>query len=284
MRCPWALPLCLTMAAIAASPACGSEPASPLVVCADPNDLPFSNRAGQGFENQLARLLAHAMHAPLQYVWWAQRRGYVRSTLNESKCRLWPGVATDTDTVTTTRAYYRSTYEFVTRRDRDLIGLTLDDPRLESLSLGVQMIGNNATNTPPAHALARRGITEHVRGYMLYGQYDQPNPVARIIEAVEHGEIDVALVWGPVAGYFARRASVPLRLEPITPRLDGPGLPMTYAISVGVRQGDLALRDRINEILEREKPRIDRLLHAYGIPLLPAPANAVAETASGTRP
>src|SRR5579859_5403422 len=123
MRCPWALLLWLTMSAIAASPARASQGISPLVVCADPNDLPFSNRAGQGFENQLARILAHAMHAPLQYLWWAQRRGYVRSTLDESKCRLWPGVATDTDTVTTTRPYYRSTYEFVTRRDRHLSGL-----------------------------------------------------------------------------------------------------------------------------------------------------------------
>jgi mxaJ protein len=237
-----------------------------LTVCADPNDLPFSNRAGQGFENKIATLLAKDMDARIQYVWWAQRRGYLRSTLDEARCDLWPGVASGIDLVTTTRPYYRSTYVFVTQRDRHLQGLSLDDPRLRSLSIGVQMIGNNASNTPPAHALARRGITDNVRGYMLYGDYNQPNPAAAIVDAVVRGHIDVALVWGPLAGYFASRSGVPLRLEAVSPDVDDPRLPMAFSISVGVRRGNDGLRDTVDQILERERPRIDALLHAYHVP------------------
>ncbi|MGA8707087.1 MAG: substrate-binding domain-containing protein [Steroidobacteraceae bacterium] len=239
-----------------------------LVVCADPNNLPFSNRSGQGFENKLAELLARDMRAHVEYVWWAQRRGYVRSTLNEARCDLWPGVATGVDMVSTTHPYYRSTYVFVTRRARHLTGLSLDDPRLKRLSIGVQMIGNDATNTPPAQALALRGITDNVHGYMLYGNYAQANPAAAIVRAVEQGDIEVALVWGPLAGYFGSRSRVPLRLEPVDP--SSPRLPMSYDISVGVRRGNAALRDTIDQILERERPRIDALLRAYHIPQAPA--------------
>jgi mxaJ protein len=264
-----------SMAAIAsdAQDAGDADPVShaphTLVVCADPNNLPFSNRAGQGFENKLADLLAHDMGVRVEYVWWAQRRGYVRNTLNEARCDLWPGVATGVDRVSTSKPYYRSTYVFVTRRDRRLTGLSLNDPRLHTLSIGVQMIGNNATNTPPAHALAHRGITDNVHGYMLYGLYDHPNPSATIVEAVAHGDIDVALVWGPLAGYFAGHSPVPLRLEPVTPSFDGPQLPMAYSISVGVRRGNTVLRDQVDQILERERPRVDALLAAYHVPQAP---------------
>jgi mxaJ protein len=243
----------------------GAEaPLRTLVVCADPNNLPFSNRAGEGFENKLAELLARDMNARVEYVWWAQRRGYVRSTLNEARCDLWPGVATGVDTVSTTQPYYRSTYVFVTRRARHLTGLSFDDPRLKQLALGVQMIGNNATNTPPAQALAMHGITDNVRGYMLYGNYEHANPSAAIVRAVERGDIDVALVWGPLAGYFASRSAVPLRLEPVS--AGPPQLPMSYDISVGVRRGNAALRDTIDEILQRERTRVEALLRAYHVP------------------
>ncbi len=274
MRCARALlgtVLVLTAMALVASVGSAAETHPPtLVVCADPNDLPFSNRSGQGFENKLAELLARDMNAHIEYVWWAQRRGYVRSTLNEARCDLWPGVATGVDTVSTTRPYYRSTYVFVTRRARHLTGLSLDDPRLKQLAIGVQMIGNNATNTPPAQALARRGVTDNVRGYMLYGNYAHANPSAPIVRAVERGDIDVALVWGPLAGYFASRSRVPLRLEPVNPSSEAPQLPMSYEISVGVRRGNTALRDAIDRILERERPRVDALLRQYHVPQAPS--------------
>jgi mxaJ protein len=251
-------------AAVAAGPAALQE--RKLVVCADPNNLPFSNRAGEGFENKLAKMLADDMGAHLSYVWWAQRRGFARNTLNEGACDVWLGVASGVDRVATTRPYYRSTYVFVTRADERLQWLTLDDPRLKSLKIGVQMVGNDAMNTPPAHSLARRGLIDNVRGYMLYGDYEKPSPPAAIVAAVARGEVDVALVWGPLAGYFASLSSVALRIEPVTPALDDSQWPMVYDISMGVRRDNLQLRGQIESILRKERPRIDALLSTYHIP------------------
>lgn len=246
-----------------------ATPTPRLVVCADPNNLPFSNRAGQGFENKLVELLAREMQAQVEYVWWAQRRGYRRGTLAEGRCDLWPGVASGVQSIATTRPYYRSSYVFVTRADMPLAGLTLDDQRLKSLSIGVQMVGNDAMNTLPAHSIARRGLIRQVRGYLLYGNYEQTNPPAAIVDAVAHGSIDVAMMWGPLAGYFAHRSTVPLRLEPIVPQQDGAALPMAHDISVGVRKQDLGLRNRLDNILAQRKPEIDALLRAYHVPQLP---------------
>jgi mxaJ protein len=237
-----------------------------LTVCADPNNLPFSNRAGQGFENKLAELLARDLHARLDYVWWAQRRGYVRNTLNEGKCDLWPGVASSVDMLATTRPYYRSTYVFVTRAGDNLAGLNLDDPRLRRLRLGVQMVGDDGSNTPPAHALTRRGMVANVRGFMLYGDYRQPNPPAAIVRAVASGEIDVGLVWGPLAGFFAARSPVPLRTEPVTPWLDDTSWPMVYDISVGVQRGNTRLLSEVDHVLADRHGEIEALLDRYHVP------------------
>lgn len=247
------------LAATAAAPA-------PLVVCADPNNLPFSNGEGEGFENKVAALVAADLHRPIRYVWWAQRRGYVRNTLTEQKCDLWPGVAAGVEMISTTRPYYRASYMFVTRADRPLAGLTLDDPRLRTLSIGVQMVGNDAMNTPPAHAMAARGLVANVHGYMIYGDYQQPNPPSVIVKAVADGKIDVALVWGPLAGFFAKSAPVPLRLERVTPWLDGAQWPMTYDISMGVRRDEPALQAQVEQVLEREQPMIRKILADYNIP------------------
>jgi len=237
-----------------------------LTVCADPNNLPFSNRAGQGFENRIADIIARDMHRPVRYVWWAQRRGYVRNTLGEQKCDIWPGVASGVEMVATTRPYYRSTYVFVTRADRNLKGLTLDDPRLKKLTIGVQMVGDDAMNTPPAHALAARGMTKNVRGFMLYGDYAKPNPPADIVRAVADGKVDVSLVWGPLAGYFAKSSPVPLRIERVTPWLDNAQWPMVYDISMGVRKYDPAFQQQVETILARRKKEIAAILDRYGVP------------------
>lgn len=245
-------------------------PATPeLTVCADPNNLPFSNQAEEGFENRIASLIARDMGAKLTYVWWAQRRGYARNTLDEAKCDMWPGVAVGVDRIATSRPYYRSTYVFVTRKNASLKGLTLDDLRLRSLKIAVQMIGNDATNTPPAHSLSRRAIVNNVRGYMLYGNYETPNPPAAIIDSVAKGDVDVALVWGPLAGYFAAHSPVPLRLERVTPVLDDATWPMTYGISVGVNRRNLQLLAEVQRTLDQERPAIDAILADYAVPIVP---------------
>jgi mxaJ protein len=239
-----------------------------LTACADPNNLPFSNQAQQGFENKLAEMIASDLHAKLNYVWWAQRRGYVRNTLNERKCDFWPGIGSNVEMVATTRPYYRSTYMFVSRASEKLTGLTLDDARLKKLKIGVQMVGNDATNTPPAHALASRGIIANVRGYMLYGDYSKPNPPAEIVRAVERGDVDVALVWGPLAGYFAAQSPVPLRLEPVTPWMADMQWPMQFDISVGVQNGNDKLLKEIDGILDRRSGDIRKLLASYHVPVV----------------
>jgi mxaJ protein len=166
--------------------------------------------------------------------------------------------------------YYRSTYVFVTRRDRHLNIRSFDDPALKRLTIGVQMIGDDFTNTPPAHALTQRHMIQNVRGYSVYGDYRRPNPPARIIDAVANGDIDVAVAWGPLAGYFAQKEPVPLDITPVSPQIDLPFLPFVFDISMGVRRGDTALRERLNTVITRRKADIDRILEQYGVPRVDA--------------
>ena len=243
-----------------------------LKVCADPNNLPFSNSRGEGLENKLAELVAADLGARIEYVWWAQRRGYARNTIREGKCDVWPGVAASVQMLTPTRPYYRSTYVFLTRADRGLDIASFDDPRLKTLKIGVQMIGDDASNTPPAHSLTRRGIVGNVRGYTVLGDYRDSNPTSRIVRAVANGEIDVAVVWGPIAGYFARKSSVPLRVVPVSPEVDVPYLPFVFDIAMGVRRGETALRDSLDAVIVRRQRDIDRILADYGVPRADTPA------------
>jgi mxaJ protein len=241
-----------------------------LRVCADPNNLPFSNEKREGFENKLVDLVAKDLGASVQYIWHAQRRGNVRETLNAGLCDVVPGVGS-IEMLATTRPYYRSTYVAVTRADRKLVIDGFDDPRLETLKIGVQLIGDDGANTPPAHALMRRGIIANVRGYMVYGDYSDPDPQAAIVKAVASGEVDLAFVWGPVAGWFAAQQSVPLAITPLARPFDGPQLPMVFDVSMGTRRADPALREALEGALARHAPEVRALLAGYRVPLAPAP-------------
>jgi mxaJ protein len=239
-----------------------------LRVCADPNNLPFSNEREEGFENRLAELVADGLAAELEYTWWAQRRGYVRNTLRAGLCDLLLGVPSGFELAQPTRPYYRSGYVFLTRGDRGLDIESLDDPRLRTLRIGVHVVGDDYTNTPPAHALANRGIVNNVRGYTLYGDYTQPNPPARLVEAVASGEVDVAIVWGPLAGYFAPLQESPLELHFVHPQIDPPFLPFVFDIAMGVRRGDSTLARSVDSILVERAEEIDAVLAEYGVPRL----------------
>jgi mxaJ protein len=244
--------------------AAGAAPA--LRVCADPNNLPYSNKAGEGFENRLAEMVAADLGTTLSYTWWPQRRGFLRNTLDAGQCDIVMGMPARVDAVATTRPYYRSTYVVVAPRRRHLRIASLEDRRLRSLKVGVQLIGDDFANSPPAHALSARGIVANVVGYSVLGDYSQPNPPARIVEAVARGDIDVALVWGPVAGYFAARQLVPLDVTPISPRDDSSSLPFTFDISMAVRRTDAARRNALDAFIARRHRDIDRLLDSYGVP------------------
>ena len=254
------------MASAALTASCMHTPQRILRVCADPNNLPFSNEAREGFENKLADLLARDRRATLEYTWWAQRRGFVRHTLAAGSCDVVMGVPAAFDPVRTTRPYYTSTYVFAARRDRGLHLASLDDPRLRSLRVGVQMIGDDFTNSPPAHALSDRGIVRNVVGYSVFGDYREPSPLSAVMSAVERGDVDTAVVWGPAAGFFARGAAHPFELTAVSPRADGPARPFVFAISMGVRRDDAALAAELDDFIVRRRADIDRILADYGVP------------------
>ena len=251
--------------------------AGTLRVCADPNSLPFSNAAGEGFENKLAQLVAQALEAKLSYEWWAQRRGFVSHTLKAGVCDVIMGVPAGYGPVETTLPYYRSSYVFVSRADRKLDISSIDDPRLRQLKIGVHLIGSDGSNTPPAHALGEEGIISNVMGFMIYGDYRDADPPARLIEAVETGRIDIAAAWGPLAGFAAEHSPIALHLTPIEGMERFAPLRAQFDVAMGVRHGNDALRDKLNTVIIDNRSRIEALLSAYGVPLLPLPNEQVPE-------
>lgn len=257
-----ALILALILALSAGVPAAAARA---LRVCADPNNLPFSNQREQGFENRIVALIARDLGADVTYTWWAERRGFIRNTLTAGLCDLVPGIPATSDQVRVTPPYYRSAYVFVTRASAPLV-TSFDDPSLHHLRIGVQMIGNDHFNTPPAHALARRAIIDNVRGYSVYGNYASPDPPARILDALVAGEIDVAAVWGPLAGYAVKARGLPLHYAPVSPLVDDLRLPMVFDISMGVRRDDLDLWHRVSGALAAHRDDIASILAEYGVP------------------
>ena len=237
-------------------------------VCADPQNFPFSNEKQEGFENKIADLLAKEFGATPSYVWWGQRRGFIRNTMNatleEGRCDIVIGVPAGYDLVRTTKPYYRSTYVFVYPKGKGLQLKSLDDPILKKLKIGVHLLGDDYTNPPPVHELSKRGVVGNLVGFDTF--YSTQNPPNRIIDAVVSGEIQVAIVWGPAVGYFAQRASIPLEIVPIP---SGKGdLPFQFDISMGVKPGNDALRIQLEKILEAKRSDIAKILRDFGVPLV----------------
>lgn len=261
--------LALALFAVAAQAGAARE----LKVCADPNNLPFSNEAREGFENALAEILADELDADLSYTWWAQRRGFIRNTLNARACDVVMGVPAGYELVETTRPYYRSTYVFVHSPRLGEPLTSMRDPRLRELTIGIHLTGDDGSNPPPAHVLGQRGIVDNVVGYMIYGDYREPNPPARLIEAVASGDVDVAAAWGPTAGYFARRASAPLAVQKITDT-GFASLPFEFSIAMGVRKGETALRDELQTAIDQRRADVREVLTRYDVPLVPMEGGA----------
>ena len=260
------LPFAAAVAA-AVSATFTARPEAELRVCADPNNLPFSNDRGEGFENALAELVARHLNATVRYTWHAQRRGFIRNTLAAGRCDVVMGVPRGYDPVRTTAPYYRSTYVFLYRAGSGVRVRSLEDDGLRRLQIGVHVIGDDYANAPPAHALAARGLIANVRGYSIYGNYAEPHPPARLVEAVAAGEVDVAIAWGPLAGYFASRQPVPLEMVPVPADPELPALPFTFDISMGVRRDDEERQRVLDEFIERNRDEIARLLRRFGVPV-----------------
>lgn len=238
-----------------------------LRVAADPNNLPFSNSRLEGFENRIVALLARELDAKVEYTWLPERRGFFRQTMKEGNCDLVAGVPKGFERTLTTAPYYTSSYVFVSRSDAHLDIKSFDDPRLRELQIGIQMVGDDYANTPPAHALSARGIVQNVHGYTVYGNYAEEAPLAKIVDAVARGEIDVAIVWGPLAGYFAKKCVGVLTLTPVSPEENSATLPVSFDICLGVRRSEPQLRDELNAVLARKRPEIEAILKEFGVPL-----------------
>jgi mxaJ protein len=248
--------------------------ASPLRVCADPNDLPYSNKEQQGFENQIAKLIAHNLGEQLSYYWYPQRGRFFARTLEYGVCDVVMGVPSGMKSVAATQPYYRSTYVFITRRDSHIHITSLDDPRLRSLKIGVHIFGDQNESPPPVNALIQRGIVHNLVGFSIFGHLDETNPAANLIKAVEDRQVDVAIAWGPLAGYFSNHSHVPLQITPIPDDPAEPDLPFHFDIGIGVRKGDTRLQETLNAEVVRLRPQIQQILRNYGIPQLTLPNEA----------
>jgi mxaJ protein len=264
-----------------------AEPLRELRVCSDPNNLPYSNDREEGFENRIARLLADELRVPLRYHWYPQRRGLVRHSMREQHlCDVVMGIPSSYEILLPSNPYYRSTYVFLFRKDRGYQIRSFDDEILKSLKIGVHLVGDDYANTPPAHALGKRGVVHNVVGYSIYGDYSEPNPPARLIEAVARGDVDLAIVWGPLAGYFAREQGVEMEIVPVSPQIDLPFLPFVFDIAMGVRrtpdrargEDDPAaesLKEAIDEVLTRKRADIQKILQDYSVPVIERGARRV---------
>jgi mxaJ protein len=252
---------------VLATPACAQL--AKLRFCVDPNNMPLSNERAEGFENRIAQLVARDLGMEAEFVWWSPRRGYVRNTLKANRCDVLAGVPDGMPGVLTTRPYYRSSYVFVTRSNGGPKAATIEDAVLGKVRLGIQIVGEDYA--PPAYALAKRGVVNNVIGFSQYGAFTEANPRSRIIQAVADGSIDIAIVWGPTAGYFARQSAQPLELIPVPPSRDIPDLPFAFEMCLGVTPQAQVLRDRLNQALANHAAEIRAILTEFGVPLTGGP-------------
>lgn len=239
------------------------DEAKKLRVCADPNNLPFSNKEQEGFENKIAQLVAKELGATLTYYWWPHQRGMVRRTLSAGLCDVLIGIPTGYERVLWTKPYYRTGYVIAYINTRGFQIKSLDDPLLRTLRVGVHL------GTPPEEALAKRGILgDNVIKYSLFYDFDHPEEfLAKPLKDMIAGEIDVAVLWGPVVGYCVKKyAGCPI--ETVLLQEDDPRNPVTFQISMGVKKGNKALKAQLEEVLSKRQVEIRRILEEYGVPLL----------------
>jgi quinoprotein dehydrogenase-associated probable ABC transporter substrate-binding protein len=238
-------------------------------VCADPDNMPLSNQKGGGFEQKIAELVAKEWNAKIEYAWWPVRRGFFARALNGRYCDIAIQAPADFDMAGVTKPYFRSGYVFVTRKDRGLDIKSLADPRLKKLKIGVNLLNSDAENTPPAMALSRYGVVGNLVGFSTF--YTDTERPEDIVTAVATQDIDVAIVWGPIAGYFAKRSPVPLSLVPLAERDSLSDFPFRFSIGMGVRRRDRVLRDSLQTVLDRRAPEIQAILKEYAVPMFPIP-------------
>jgi len=238
-----------------------------LTVCGDPNHLPFSNKEMKGFENRIAQLIAEDLNRTLRYHWWPQTIGFVRNTLQVRLCDLVMGVTSVNELLQNTNPYYRSVYTLVYRKNSGLDIHTLDDPALKELKLGI------VAGTPPATLLTKYGMMERVRPYLRTVDTRLFSPATQAVEDVAKGDIDVAVIWGPIASYAAKMQKTPLAVVPLPAKEDS--VPLAFNVSMGIRRHETNWKHQLNQELEKLAPNIEKILLEYDIPLLDANDNLI---------
>lgn len=232
-----------------------------LRVCADPAAMPLSNTKGEGYENKIADLLASHLGIPVKYEWYPQATGFVRNTLNAGKCDLIIGYAQGDELVQNTNAYYKSAWVLITKPDSDIADIkNLDDPRLKDKAIGVQV------GAPPASIMGMNGLMKKVKSYTLMVDRRYESPPEKMIADLVKGEIDAAILWGPIGAYYAKQAGVPLKVIPLVAETKGPR--MTYRITMGVRNRDQEWKRQLNTLIREKQSEINKILLSYGVPLL----------------
>jgi len=229
--------------------------------CADPRNLPFSNEAGEGFENKIAELFARQLGKSVAYAFYPGATGFIRNTLNAHRCDVVLGIAQGDDIVQPTNPYYRTSYVAAYRKGGPLEGLdSLSDPRLKMARIGI------IAGTPPATVLAVNGLLGQIKSYALVVDTRFDSPTREMMDDLDRGEIDVALLWGPIAGYYARKAKTPMTIAPLLKEQNGPR--MAYRIVMGVRHSDQNWKRSLNRLISENQSEIDAILRSYGVPLL----------------
>ena len=229
--------------------------------CADPRNLPFSNEAGEGFENKIAELFAKKLGKSVAYAFYPGATGFVRNTLNAYRCDVVLGIAQGDDIVQPTNPYYRTSYAAAYRKGGPLESLdSLSDPRLKNAKIGV------IAGTPPATYLAKNGLLGQIKSYPLFVDTRFHSWTHDMMDDLEKGDIDVALLWGPIAGYYALKAKTPVTVVPLLKEQNGPR--MTYRIVMGVRHSDQNWKRSLNKLISENQSEIDAILRSYGVPLL----------------
>ncbi len=252
----------------------GTASAASLRVCADPDNMPFSNEKAEGFENKLAELIAQKLDVTLEYAWFAEATGYVPNTMGREACDLVMGYAQGTGLIEDTNPYYYTSYVLIYReQDASLAGIdNLSDPRLKGKRIGL------FARTPPASILAMHGLVGEAKLFEINADESAAKATVGIIDEVASGELDAALLWGPVGGYYAERAAAPLKLVPLVKENAGPST--IYGITMGVRPNEPEWKHTINKLIAENQGEINAILEGYNVPVLDEKGNLVAAAAA----
>jgi mxaJ protein len=272
-----AIAIAIALAALTAGAAAQDPPAArtALRVCQDPNNLPFSNVKGEGIENKIAEVFGKSLGLPVVYYSFPQRLAFIRNTLKfklpgqEYPCDIVIGVPAEYDQVSATKPYYRSTYALVFPKGKGLDQvasgedfLKVDPAKLSKMRIGIY------DRSPASAWLAKHKLVDQGVPYPVMNADPDQYPGEIIEKDLAAGKIDVAIVWGPIAGYYAQRVKTPELA--VVPLKSEPGVQFDYQIAMGVRYGEREWKQQVEGLIESNRSQIQAILKDYGVPVVDA--------------